>query len=178
MQRLKTSNAGLTLLEMMTVLVIISILAVMLLPLVNHLRQRADHASCTQNLKGLYVAAANYVNDAKHWPQMDRKLLGTPELAVQWQEIFRPYGIAPINWVCPSAQRALLNPDVTKPKFARIDYQSTPFDAEPMTPYKWPTQPWFVETGDFHGDGPLMIFCKGNVSSLKQFVRENGTGKK
>ena len=79
---------------------------------------------------------------------------------------------------CPSAQRALNNPDVTKPKFARIDYQCTPFDAEPMTPYKWPTQPWFAETGDFHGEGPLMIFCKGNVSSLKQFLRENGTGKK
>ena len=178
MQRLIRSNAGLTLMEMMTVLVIISILAVLMLPLISHLRQRADHASCTQNLKGLHVAAANYVTDAKHWPQMDTKLTGKPELAVIWQEIFRPYGIAPINWVCPSAQRSLGNPDVTKPKFARIDYQSTPFNAEPMTPYKWPTQPWFAETGDFHGDGPLMIFCKGNVSSLKQFVRDHGTRKR
>lgn len=178
MQRLNHSNAGLTLLEMMTVLVIISILAVLIMPLIGHMRQRADYASCTQNLKGLHVAAANYVTDAKHWPQMNTKLTGKSELALVWYEIFRPYGIGPINWVCPSAQRGLNNPDLTKPKNARIDYQSTPFDAEPMTPYKWPTQPWFAETGDFHGDGPLMIFSKGNVSSLKQFVRENGVGKK
>jgi prepilin-type N-terminal cleavage/methylation domain-containing protein len=172
MRKITASNEGLTLMELMTVLVIISILAVLMMPLVGHLRQRAELASCTQNIKGLHVAAANYVNDAKHWPQVDTKKVGKPEFAKAWYEAFDQYGIGPINWVCPSAQRMMNNPDLTKPGGARIDYHATPFDREPNTPYKWPTQPWFVEVGDFHGDGPLIIFCNGQVKSLRQQLRD------
>jgi prepilin-type N-terminal cleavage/methylation domain-containing protein len=174
MRRHCSSNAGLTLLELMTVLVIISILAVLMMPIVGHMRQRAEIASCTQNIKGLHGAAANYVTDAKHWPQIETKNVGKPEYARAWYEAFAQYGIGPINWVCPSAQRLLNNPDLTKPQSARVDYNATPFDAEPQTPYKWPTQPWFVEVGDFHGDGPLIMFCNGQVTPLRQYLRDNG----
>jgi prepilin-type N-terminal cleavage/methylation domain-containing protein len=167
-------DRGLTLMELMTVLVIISILAVLLLPLVGYLRQRSEITGCTQNIKGLHVAAANYVTAAGHWPQMDTKLIGKPSHAQAWYEALRPYGIGPKNWVCPSAQRMLNNPDVTNPKNARVDYHATPFDKEPQTPYKWPTQPWFAEAGDFHGDGPLLIFSAGQVKSLRQHLRDTG----
>lgn len=164
-----------TLIELMTVIVIICILAVMLFPAATYLRERAEVASCTGNLKGLYVASVSYVTDAQHWPQIDTKQFGTPEYPRLWQEALKKYGIAPINWVCPSAQRLMNSPDLTKPQNLRNDYYATPFDSNPTTPYKWPTQPWFVESGDFHGDGPMMIFSKGDVKSLNQFSREQGS---
>lgn len=171
------SQQGLTLLELATVIVIIAILAMMVAPVASYLKLRAELTSCTGNMKGLHVASANYVTDAKHWPQIDTKLIGKPEFALAWYDALRPYGIGPINWVCPSAQRLQNSPDLSNPKKARVDYHATPFDTQPQTPYKWPTQPWFVEVGDFHGDGPLIIFCNGNTKSLRQHLRDTGFGK-
>ena len=173
MRSATSSRAGFTLMELMTVVVVVSVLAAMFLPLMDHFRQKSEVVVCTQNLKGLHVAGANYVNEFEHWPQMNNKLVGKPEFARAWHDAFAPYGIAPVNWACPSVQRMMKNPDLTKPDGARVDYHATPFDQERMTPYKWPTQPWFVEVADFHGDGPLIIFCTGQVKSLKQFLRDS-----
>ena len=41
----------------------------------------------------------------------------------------------------------------------------------PRTPFKWPTHPWFVERGDVHGDGQLVIFTNSEVKSLKEIFR-------
>lgn len=163
-------------LELATVIVIIAILAVLVIPIVAHLRGRAEVTSCTGNLKGLYVAAANYTTDAKQWPQIDTRQVRKTEYAIAWYEALKPYGIDWINWVCPTAQRSLNNPDLTKPKNARIDYHATPFDPHPQTPYKWAGQPWFIETGNFHGEGPLMIFTGSAVKSLRQHLRDAGQG--
>jgi len=67
----------------------------------------------------------------------------------------------------------LNNPDLTVPKNQRVDYNATPFDPEPQTPYKWTTQPWFVEVGNFHGEGPLIIFSSGQVKSLEQHMHDS-----
>lgn len=172
--RLLPGNRGMTLMEVMTVLVIIAILAILLLPLVGHMRQRAEVTGCTANLKGLYVATSTYVTDAGRWPQVDRKLVGKPEYAQVWYELLKNYGIGQLNWVCPSAQRMLNNPDLSKPDNARVDYHATPFDDQPQTPYKWSGQPWFLEAGNFHGEGPLMIFASGTVRNLYQHLRDTG----
>lgn len=162
----------------MTVLVIISILVVLLYPLTGAIRQRAEFTGCTANLKGLHVAASNYVTDAKQWPQINTKNVGKPEYALEWRAVLKPYGIAPVNFVCPSAQRLLNNPDLHNPKTARIDYHATPFDPSPQTPYRWATQPWFIEVGDFHGEGPLLIFSAGQVKSLRQHLKDSASVKK
>src|ERR1700730_521281 len=39
-----------------------------------------------------------------------------------------------------------------------------------MTPHEWPTQPWFIETGDVHGTGNLIVFTDGSISDLKTIV--------
>jgi hypothetical protein len=31
---------------------------------------------------------------------------------------------------------------------------------------QWPRQPWFVETGDVHGNGNLVVFTDGSISDL------------
>jgi len=97
----RASKSGVTLMELMTVLIIIAILAVMLIPFIGLLRQRAEVASCTQNMKGLYAAGVNYITEAKHWPQVDTNQVGKPDYARAWYEAFQPYGVGWINWVCP-----------------------------------------------------------------------------
>ncbi len=37
-------------------------------------------------------------------------------------------------------------------------------------PHQWPRQPWFVEAGDVHGHGNLIIFTDGSISDLKTVV--------
>jgi prepilin-type N-terminal cleavage/methylation domain-containing protein len=168
---MRTSRAAFTLLELMTVLVIIAILVTMLMPVFGSLKGKAELQSCVGNLKGLYTAASSYVQDQGHWPQIETKDVQRKDYARAWREAFRPYGIGPINWVCPTVQRQLRNPDIVKDSDARIDYLATPFDAGPRTPYKWPTHPWFMERGDVHGDGQLIIFTNSEVRTLKEVFR-------
>ena len=152
----------------MTVIVIIGILATMLVPVFQRLQGRAELQSCVGNLKGLYAAGTSYVQDQGHWPQIETKDVQRPAYALAWIAAFRPYGIAEINWLCPSVQRQLRNPDYLNPNHARVDYLATPFDSSPRTAYKWPTQPWFVERGDVHGEGQMVIFTNAEVKSLKE----------
>jgi hypothetical protein len=64
-------------------------------------------------------------------------------------------------------QNFMGNPDYLQPENARIDYIPMPFDDKPETPHRWPTAPWFAETGDVHGNGNLIIFTDGSISDLK-----------
>jgi hypothetical protein len=50
----------------------------------------------------------------------------------------------------------------------RVDYYATPFDASPRTPYRWSTQPWFIEKGSPHPGGNLIIYEDGAVLTLVQ----------
>jgi prepilin-type N-terminal cleavage/methylation domain-containing protein len=159
---------GFTLLELITTIVVIAILASMLMSVYAGIQQRADKANCSGNLKSLYTGAALYVQEHEHWPQIDARLSTTDSksYALQWYDAFRPYNMSEINWVCPTVQRSFGNPNLKLRDNARIDYLSTPFDNRPMTPYLWPKQPWFIERGAVHTGGNLMIFTNGQVSTL------------
>jgi hypothetical protein len=62
------------------------------------------------------------------------------------------------------------NPDYLKPENTRIDYIPMPFDDKPTTPHQWPRQPWFVEAGDVHGHGNLIIFTDGSIGDLSSAI--------
>jgi type II secretory pathway pseudopilin PulG len=155
----------------MTVLVIVFILVTMLFPVVRGVQGKAERQNCVSNLRSLYSAASAHVQDQGDWPQVEAKNVHQPGYALAWRQALAPYGIAPLNWICPSVQRELHNPDYAKPTSARIDYLATPFGPGKLTPYKWPTHPWFVERGDVHGDGQLVIFANSEVRSLKEIFR-------
>ena len=73
--------------------------------------------------------------------------------------------------ICPTIQTLMENPDYTQPENARLDYMPMPFDDKPTTPHQWPRQPWFVETGDVHGNGNLIVFTDGSIRDLKTITR-------
>ena len=169
---------GLTLLELITVMLVVAILAVMLLPVFAGIRARADKAGCISNLRSLHVAADLYLQEHHTWPQVKSAGVSPEDLAIKWVATLRPYGLNEINWVCPTLQRDLQNPDLTMPDSARVDYAATPFDTNPTTPFKWATQPWFVESADVHGNGNLILFPDGHVQELgdyKASVKSGGS---
>ncbi|MEP6667674.1 MAG: prepilin-type N-terminal cleavage/methylation domain-containing protein [Chthoniobacter sp.] len=162
--------AAFTLMELMTVIVIVGILATMVFGAMADLQYRADRANCVANLKTLYTGAAIYIQQQGSWPQVDPQHLagGSTQYAQEWIDALQPCGVARTNWVCPSVQRLLHNPDVTLSSNVRVDYIATPFDSKPMTPYLWPKQPWFAESASVHGDGNMMIWGNGQTVSLKE----------
>jgi prepilin-type N-terminal cleavage/methylation domain-containing protein len=169
---------GFTLLELMTVMLIISILTVLLVPVISDVQKRLERTRCMANMRNLHVAASLYLNDRRTWPRVITPgASGTPENARKWIAILEPYEIRQINWICPTIQSKFGAPDLTKPENARIDYRATPFDAHPMTPYKWPTQPWFIENGNVHGHGALVIFPDGHVEDAYDIIARSGGSK-
>ena len=156
-------------LELFVAIVVIVILATLMIPLISTLRARAQRAQCTANLKNLYVATELFIQRNGSWPQIPRGRgdASSIDFANAWIAALEPFGIPRKSWICPTMQDLMRGPDYSKPENARIDYMPMPFDDKPTTPHKWPRQPWFVETGDVHGNGNLIIFTDGSVSDLK-----------
>jgi Tfp pilus assembly protein FimT len=168
------------LLELLTVLVIITVLAVLGIGLFDQVRSRSERVNCTSNLRSLYTGFQSYIVQYGHWPQNPHKV-ADPDYDGWWIDELRKVGIAEKGWLCPTyareAKSAEKHDDQSKknvdPKKNRqIHYMPTPFDENQATPRRWPTQPWLVEVGNFHGDGPLIIFPDGTVNSFGQFIRQ------
>lgn len=167
-----SSRSGFTLLELLTAMVVVAILAVMMIEASGGLLARADRATCAGNMRGLYVGASGYLLEKQQWPQIPSGNTQSPEYVKAWINALQKHNVSAKNWICPSIQRALKSPDYEKKP--RVDYFATPFDARPTTPYRWPRQPWFMERANVHGDGHLIIFTNGELKSAQEALRITG----
>jgi len=157
------SSGAFTLLELVVVFVIIGILAALMIPVISGMRVRAQRVQCTANLRPISVLLN--VN----WPQIpdtDDSEAAEKESAKAWIAALAPFGPTQKTWICPTIQSLLLTPDMSKPENVRVDYSATSFDDKPTTPYQWPSQPWFIETGNVHGNGNLIVFTDGSISDI------------
>ena len=163
-----------TLLEVLTVVVIIGILASMLVPVYNNITAGAEEARCIANLKNLYVAASGYLQVSNSWPQIPVKLLtdDPKTYAHLWVDVLTPYGAPHKVWICPAVQRMLgvSMDEIDKQENYRIDFLATPFDDNPTSPRLNSTHPWFLEKAGLHPRGNLLIQTNGNITSLKDLV--------
>ena len=96
--------------ELMTSVVVVSILYVMALESFSYIRRKAERSKCESNLRSLYAAASAYVTDHGSWPQIPVDDLDDPAYAKAWIDAFTPYKFGRINWICPTIQTALGNP--------------------------------------------------------------------
>ena len=166
--------AAFTALEVVTAVFIVAILAVMALPVLGKLQQRARGAACATNLKNLYVGTDGYVQDHHGWPSIpapDARQGHDDAYVTAWQAALQPYGITPLTWVCPELHRLRGRPDLAVPVNRSVDYLAATFDAtKPRKPYEHANMPWFVETTDAHGGGQLIIFSNGSVMGMKEAI--------
>ncbi len=167
--RYRLAVRAVTLLELMTVFLVIIILGVILLPVYSS--GPAPHgqgglprqlcARCTRR-------PTSTCRSITYGPRVQSEGVEPEDFADKWVAALKPYGLTEINWVCPTIQRELQNPDLTNHETARIDYRAMPFDTNPQTPFRW-SMPWFVESGDMHGNGNLMIFPDGHEQETGRF---------
>lgn len=121
-----------------------------------------------RNLVGVFNA---YIQDKNLWPQEPQWIWDTDNDQAHedwWIEEMKPYGVVEKGWQCPTIQRTVcaLNHE-GRP---RVHYTPTMFDSNPATPYKWSTQPWFVEIGNMHGKGANICFPDGSIKNLNDLL--------
>jgi len=173
----RSGEEGMTLLELMTVVIIIGILAVMLMPIYSSVTASADEARCVTNLKNLYVAASGYLQATGSWPQISVQLVTSDPktYARSWVDALTPYGAPHKVWICPALQRTMhvSMDEIDNDENYRIDFIATPFDDNPTSPRMSSTHPWFVEKSAQHPRGNLLVLTNGTVTSLKDLVGAN-----
>ncbi|MEM8954782.1 MAG: type II secretion system protein [Verrucomicrobiota bacterium] len=173
-------RAGMTVIEVMIVLVIIAILAGMLFPLTGALRVKAEKAKCISHMRSLHGSLEGFMGEHGGWPQVPAGIDSEEDNAKFWIAVTTPYGASPEIWMCPTHQREIRTQEVALREAGGEDYETpeavisyvpTPFDPTPFRPYEW-NQPWLMEKADNHGGGGHVIMPDGAVKSVKDFFFE------
>jgi prepilin-type N-terminal cleavage/methylation domain-containing protein len=150
-----------TLLELLAVVAILAILASLVFPLYETIRPRVERVVCINNLKNLRVAFGDYAISG--WPQVPEGVeLGSMEEQRWWLErTQKELGLSEKSWQCPTIRRMFAKePEKDRPV---LHYLPTPFSAEPNKANSWPEMPWFIEIGDAHGQGNLLVRQNGTI---------------
>ncbi len=152
-----------TLTETVVVVGILAILISLLFPAAQQVMPRAREVKCMSHLRTLYVAFSPCATDDTGWPQVPKGIqIGSPQEQQWWLDYSTSHlGLSPKVWRCPSIERSARASSNAAPPV--IHYLPTLFDARPGTPNKSLAMPWFIELGNAHGAGNLMIRADGAV---------------
>ena len=162
------SFTGFTLLELLATVGILAVLIALSVPLYETILPRVERMICVNNLKNLRVAFSDYAISG--WPQVpDGVKMGSLQEQRWWLEkTEKDLGLSEKTWHCPTIRRMFARePEKDRPL---IHYMPTPFSAEPNkanTP-GWEQMPWFIEIGNAHGQGNLLVRQNGTVEPASQ----------
>ena len=102
----KRATSGFTLIELLVVIAIIAILAAILFPVFQKVRENARRASCQSNMKQIGLAVTQYTQDADE--RMPSVLMpsGVAGVNNNWQVILQPFIKSYGVFICPSNSRS------------------------------------------------------------------------
>lgn len=162
-------HSAFTLPELLAVIGILAILASLVIFNYGRIVGYVEKARCISNLRGLHACFSNYVSDNNGiWPQLPEELVQEAAYGDWWLAQMKPYGATEALWTCPTIRREQAGlPEDDRHK---IHYTPTQFDAHPGRAFQWPTQPWFIEIGNAHGRGALIMFTNGSVREGDDFM--------
>ena len=111
--RIKQCNYGVTLIELLVVFAVISVLAAIIFPVFDSVRQRSDQSSCLSNLHQIGLAINAYAADSDDLYPVDKytdlfktaaggKYWNTVQSMPQIQTVLSPYTRSATVWRCPS----------------------------------------------------------------------------
>lgn len=158
---MRAAERGFTLLEMLVAIGTIILLAALSFPAFQSIMASAERAVCTNNLRNLRLAFSGYASSG--WPQLPEGIeLGSRAEEAWWLEwSAKELGLSQKNWQCPTIRRLFRGvPEKDRPL---IHYLPTPFSGEPDRANKSAAMPWFIEIGNAHGGGNLLVLQKGDV---------------
>ena len=164
---------GFTLIELVIVIAMLGMLTALVFPALTPMRDRAERVVCIGNLRSLYVSLNTYLIDNKHWPQVPDDIDQT-QLPKFWVQALSNYGATEKVWTCPSLKRRYTEKPENFLEYPEIHYMPGEFDANPLTPHKWPAMPWAMEIGSMHGDGNMIIRADGGLRNLNDLLKEAG----
>ena len=159
-------RSGITLIEMVAAVAIALTLGALALPALQAILPRAERVVCIGKLRNLRVAFSEYAISG--WPQIPTNIpLGSIAEQHWWlDKTQKELQLSESDWQCPTLRRKLKSiPDGKKPL---IHYLPTPFSEEPNKANNWPRMPWFIEIGNAHGGGNLLIRQDGTVETAPQ----------
>ena len=155
-----------TLLEMLAAVSIVLILVATIYPALEKNTPRAEMVVCMSNLRNLRSAFSGYASDG--WPQIPKEIaLGSNEEQRWWiAQTKKDLGLSEKTWRCPTITRLFKSaPEADRPL---IHYLPTPFSAQPGKANKNALMPWFIEIGNAHGSGNLLVRQNGTVEPAPQ----------
>lgn len=163
------SPKGMTLIEMLMVVVVISILVVLAVPSYAWLRNRAGYAGCVSRLRILHAGFNSYMQDHDMiWPQLPGgPNMQFPNESAEWEWWFKQlekYDVGKTHWVCPNDKQGNQVSDKKDAPEYYSSYIPTAFDENPNTAFRW-KQPWVIERGGFHykNKGANMLMPDGTI---------------
>ena len=101
---------GFTLIELLVVIAIIAILAAILFPVFQKVRENARRTSCASNVKQIGIAFTQYEQDA------DEQTPGSTQWGYGWAEKIQPFVKSAAVFQCPDDSHTCLPPCRLRPR--------------------------------------------------------------